>query len=74
MEWWYSKKTRVGSIVAETKELAPSGLGYMVIKGRNGFWVEAHRVGGAKARLPYQRFDTVEDAVAWVEAREGRSE
>jgi transcriptional regulator CtsR len=68
MDWWYSKRS--GGVVAHTMEFAPSGLSYMVIKGRNGYWVEAHRVGGAKARLPWQRFDTIEAAVAWVEDRE----
>jgi hypothetical protein len=72
MEWWFSRRST--GVVAETID-TPSGLGYMIIKGKGGkFWVEAHRVGGAKVRLPWQQFDTIEQAVAWVEARErGRS-
>ena len=72
MEWWFSKKST--GVVAKTIDDTPSGLGYMIIKGGGKFWVEAYRAGGAKARLPWNQFDELEQAIAWVEAREGRSE
>lgn len=61
--------------------LLESGRDYSIVQKRSGKWfVEAYRVGGAQARLPWKEFETAEDAMAWVaeleqketEARERR--
>jgi len=48
-------------------------ISYTIGKTRRGkIYIEASLPGGAEHRLPYQSFDTVEQAQKWVEAYEAK--
>jgi len=44
---------------------------YAIIPKKNGkFFVEVRRPGGAKVRMPWREFETVEEAQEWAMRRE----
>ena len=66
MNW---KRERSG----QTTEGEDGRIYYMILSKRNGkFYVKAYREGGTERRLPFQDFDSEEEAMAWVERSEAQ--
>jgi hypothetical protein len=59
-------KERRGKFYAEGAQLD----WHIMPKRNDKFFVQAFMAGGAKVPLPYKDFETVDDAMAWVEKRE----
>ena len=65
MNW---KESRRGKFYSESDD---GEMSYEISPKRNGnFFISAYRPGGAKARLPYQDFETAQTAIVWVEQHE----
>lgn len=65
MEW---KETRRKEHHARSDD---EQIGYIVAPKRNGkYYIKAYLSGGTEHRLPYQDFDTADEAKTWVEEYE----
>lgn len=62
---WKERRNSVNSFQVPNADIQP--YNWSIIAKRNGkHFVKAHGNGGAEMRLPYQEFETVEDAKKWA--------
>lgn len=42
-------------------------IGYSIMRKRNGrYYIKAYLISGAEHRLPFQNFESAEDAKSWI--------